>query len=97
MADQLIVAGFHRSGTSATAQLLHRAGLFLGDELLEATASNRYGHFEDREVVNIHHDLLADNDLTWLVDRPFVPVVGAQRWEAMRDLVTLEPAGLCVG
>ena len=87
MADQLIVAGFHRSGTSATAQLLSRAGLFLGDELLEATTSNPYGHFEDREVVDLHHNILADNDLTWLVDRPFVPVVDARRWEGMRDLV----------
>jgi hypothetical protein len=86
LTDQLIVAGFHRSGTSATAQLLHRAGLFLGDELLEALPSNPYGHFEDKEVVDIHHNILADNDLTWLVDRPFVPVVDGRRWRQIQDL-----------
>ena len=87
MSDQLIVAGFHRSGTSATAQLLHRAGLFLGDELLEALPSNPYGHFEDKEVVALHHQILADNDMTWLVDEPFVPVVDERRWQQMRQLV----------
>jgi len=87
LTDQLIVAGFHRSGTSATAQLLHRAGLFLGDELLEALPSNPYGHFEDKEVVDLHHQILSDNDLTWLVDEPFVPVVDEQRWQRMRRLV----------
>lgn len=87
MSDRLVIAGFHRSGTSATAQILHRAGLFLGYELLEALPSNPYGHFEDREVVELHQDLLADNGLTWLVDRPLLPVVGDERWAKMRQLV----------
>ena len=75
------------AATSATAQLLHRAGLFLGDELLEALPSNPYGHFEDNEVVALHHQILADNDMTWLVDEPFVPVVDERRWQQMRQLV----------
>ena len=87
MSNQLIVAGFHRSGTSATAQLLHRAGLFLGDELLEALPSNPHGHFEDKDVVDLHHQILADNDLTWLVEEPFVPMVDERRWQRMRWLV----------
>jgi hypothetical protein len=82
----LIIAGFHRSGTSVTAQLLHRAGLFLGDELLEALPSNPYGHFEDREVVFLHQDILSDNDLTWLVGEPLLPVVEASRWAKMREM-----------
>ncbi len=61
MSDQLIIAGFHRSGTSVTAQLLHGAGLFLGYELLEALPSNPYGHFEDREVVELDRQILADD------------------------------------
>ncbi len=84
MSEQLLIAGFHRSGTSATAQLLHRAGLFLGYELLEALPSNPYGHFEDREVVFLHQDILADNELSWLVDRPLLPVVTEARWGRMR-------------
>ena len=87
MSDQLIIAGFHRSGTSATARLLHRAGLFLGYELLEALPSNPYGHFEDREIVNLHTRILADNEKTWAVAEPLLPVVGQQRWQLMQRLI----------
>lgn len=87
MSDQLIIAGFHRSGTSATAQLLHRAGLFLGYELLEALPSNPHGHFEDREVVDLHQKILTDNGLTWLVSEPFLPVVTQGHWRQMRQIV----------
>ncbi|MGI9048159.1 MAG: hypothetical protein ACR2GU_02070 [Rubrobacteraceae bacterium] len=87
MSDQLIIAGFHRSGTSATARLLQRAGLFLGYELLEALPSNPYGHFEDKEVVSLHNRILADNDLTWLVSEPLLPVVSGERWDRMREII----------
>jgi hypothetical protein len=87
LSDQLIIAGFHRSGTSATARLLHRAGLFLGYELLEALPSNPYGHFEDREIVNLHTRILADNDQTWAVDEPLLPLVGQQRWRLMQRII----------
>jgi hypothetical protein len=87
LSDQLIIAGFHRSGTSATARLLHRAGLFLGYELLEALPSNPYGHFEDREIVNLHTRILADNDRTWTVAEPLLPVVGQERWQLMTRII----------
>ena len=87
MSEQLIIAGFHRSGTSATARLLHRAGLFLGDELLEALPSNPYGHFEDREVVELHQQMLYANERTWLVNEPFLPVVSRSHWQKMRRIV----------
>jgi hypothetical protein len=87
VSEQLIIAGFHRSGTSATARLLHRAGLFLGYELLEALPSNPYGHFEDWDVVELHQQILRDNDLTWLVGEPFLPVVNEPRWQRMRELI----------
>lgn len=87
MSEQLIIAGFHRSGTSATAQLLRRAGLFVGYELLDALPSNPYGHFEDREVVTFHTQLLADNEQTWMVGEPLLPVVGPRRWQKMRAII----------
>jgi hypothetical protein len=87
LSDQLIIAGFHRSGTSATARLLHRAGLFLGYELLEALPSNPYGHFEDREIVNLHTRILSDNEKTWAVAEPLLPIVGQQRWQLMQRLI----------
>ena len=87
MSDQLIIAGFHRSGTSATSRLLHRAGLFLGYELLEALPSNPYGHFEDREIVKLHTRILADNEKTWAVDETFLPIVTQQRWQLMQSII----------
>ncbi|MEZ4607746.1 MAG: sulfotransferase [Deinococcales bacterium] len=61
----LIIAGFHRSGTSLMAQLLNQAGLFLGDRLMAANSSNLDGHFEDHEVVDIHEKILKANTQTW--------------------------------
>jgi hypothetical protein len=87
MSDQLIIAGFHRSGTSATAQVLLQAGLFIGYELLEALPSNPYGHFEDKEVVSLHNQLLADNQQSWIVSEPFLPVVGQPRWQRMQQMI----------
>lgn len=89
MSDQLIIAGFHRSGTSLTAQLLHRAGLFLGDDLLDANPSNPYGHFEDWDVVGLHQNIFADNGLTWIVGEPFLPVVRPSRWERMKQIIEI--------
>lgn len=87
MSEQLVIAGFHRSGTSLAAGLLHHAGLFLGYELLDALPSNPYGHFEDVDVVRLHGGILADNDLTWLVGAPLLPVIRDERWRRMREIV----------
>jgi hypothetical protein len=38
-------------------------------------------------VVDLHTRVLADNELTWLVDRPFLPVVAPPRWERMREMI----------
>ena len=87
MADQLLVAGFHRSGTSLFAQLLHRAGLFLGSDLLDARPSNPFGHFEDVEVVRLHDHLLTDNGTNWHVTEPFIPAISRKRWAQMESIV----------
>ena len=87
MSDQLIVAGFHRSGTSLVCQLLHRAGLFLGYDLMGASFSNPYGHFEDIEIFDLHEQLLADNEQTWMVSEPFLPVIAAYRWQEMERII----------
>jgi len=85
MTQILLVLGFHRSGTSMAAMLLHRAGLFLGDRLLGADSTNPYGHFEDVEVLKIHDGILSDNQLSWRVGVPFVPVVTEKRWMQIRN------------
>ncbi len=87
MSNQLIVAGFHRSGTSLVCQLLHRAGLFLGYDLLEAAFSNPHGHFEDAKIMNLHEQILADNGQTWMVSEPFLPVITEPHWREMEQIV----------
>jgi hypothetical protein len=87
LSNQLIVAGFHRSGTSLVCQLLHRAGLFLGYDLLRPAFSNLRGHFEDTEVLNLHQQILADNGRTWLVSEPFLPVITGSRWQDMERII----------
>ena len=87
VSDPLIVAGFHRSGTSLACQLLNRAGLFLGYELFGANSSNPYGHFEDREVLELHRQIMTDNGLSWQVDAPFLPVLTEEHWRRMRRVI----------
>jgi len=87
MDQQLIIAGFHRSGTSLVAQLMHRAGLFLGYKLLGALPSNPYGHYEDLAIIRMHDRILADHGLTWQVDVPFIPVIGKSYWDEMQQIV----------
>ena len=87
LSNQLIVAGFHRSGTSLVCQLLHRAGLFLGYDLLDAAFSNPHGHFEDTEILNLHEQILADNGRTWLVSEPFLPVITESHWQKLEQII----------
>ncbi len=85
----VIVAGFHRSGTSVLARLLHSSGLYLGDDLIGALPSNQFGHFEDREFVRLHDRILDDNGVTWQVDRRLTPMVTPQRWAEMEELANI--------
>ena len=65
MTPPILIAGFHRSGTSAVARGLHSVGVQLGDRLLGAEPANPWGHFEDEDVIALHDDLLSDENLTW--------------------------------
>ena len=87
MDRQLVIAGFHRSGTSLLTELLHQAGLFVGDELLGARPSNLHGHFEDLEVLHLHEDVLRANQLSWQVDLLRPLHIAADHWRRMADIV----------
>jgi len=89
----VIVAGFHRSGTSAAARLLHQAGAHMGDELVGVRLSNPFGHYEDVSVVRLHEALLADNGRTWQVDEELLPVVSSRRWEELRAFAVSRQQG----
>jgi hypothetical protein len=47
------------------ARMFHEAGLFLGSNLLGQKASNRYGHFEDIEIVRFHDRVLKRHGTSW--------------------------------
>jgi hypothetical protein len=84
---QLIIAGFHRSGTSATALYLRGCGLAMGNDLVGASASNPLGHGEDLEIRRFHDRLLQDNGQSWIAADPFVPYVAPARWNEIRNIV----------
>ncbi len=59
----LIITGMHRSGTSLAAQIFYRAGLFMGDNLMEPSPNNPDGYFEDRDVILFHDEILKFNGI----------------------------------
>jgi O-antigen biosynthesis protein len=67
----VVITGMHRSGTSLAASLLARAGLNIGDTLLEASRANPRGFFEDADFVEFHKQILRDRGRTILVDEGF--------------------------
>jgi hypothetical protein len=56
----IVVAGMHRSGTSAIARGLQVLGIPLGQNLLSAQFDNPTGFWEDRDVVDINDTLLSN-------------------------------------
>jgi len=62
VSKQLIVAGFHRSGTSMLTQELHKAGLFVGKRLMSPNFSNADGYFEDNKIKRLIQEKL---DTVW--------------------------------
>ncbi len=66
----LIITGMHRSFTSVTAQILHDAGLFIGDQLIGPGKGNWGGHFEQKDIVEFHIHLL---EKSGTLKAPFLP------------------------
>ncbi|MEL7406623.1 MAG: glycosyltransferase [Cyanobacteria bacterium J06558_2] len=59
----LIMTGMHRSGTSLTASLLQSAGVNIGERLMEPTAANPRGYFEDWDFVELHCSILSSQGI----------------------------------
>lgn len=64
----LAVLGFHRSGTSMLAGILHQNKLSMGKDLLGASYSNPFGHFEDKRVIAINDRILRSQGGEWYND-----------------------------
>jgi hypothetical protein len=69
------VVGMHRSGTSATADVLGRLGLIspATDELIPATGTNERGHHESKSLVRFNERLLAAVGGTWAAPPTLAP------------------------
>lgn len=62
---KVFIMGMHRSGTSLVTGLLHRCGLYLGNNLLMGAKDNPKGHYEDRRFININNNILRANGGSW--------------------------------
>lgn len=76
----VLVAGMHRSGTSAVAELLMSLGCSAGpaENLIGATKANPHGHFESLPMVQMNDQLLAEVGAHWLY-----PADAADRFKAL--------------
>jgi hypothetical protein len=65
MSTAILVAGMHRSGTSATTGALSMCGVALGSSLIPAAEDNPKGYWESADAVSIHDELLHSLDRSW--------------------------------
>ena len=88
----IVIAGMHRSGTSAVARGLTALGVYLGEDFLDAQPENPTGYWEDRRIVALDDRVLKSLGLAWddaaAIDRRSFR--GWRMWrlrqEAARDL-----------
>lgn len=84
----LIIAGMHRSGTSLVAQWLHRCGLHIGDDFLGPSVGNAEGHFEDRDFVRLHEEILTSKSLphSGLTDH-LLPLLSIEEENKIKEVI----------
>ena len=75
----ILVAGMHRSGTSATTRILNLLGCDLPGTLLDANPTNSAGHWEPATVTAMNDEMLASAGTTW------------DSWEAFNPTWYLSP------
>lgn len=61
----IVVAGMHRSGTSATARVLSLMGCALPDTLMEPNANNERGYWESRAIMELNDEILESAGSRW--------------------------------
>ncbi len=85
MSKGVIITGMHRSGTSAFAGALAKAGMNFGEDLLPPLPENPKGFFEDREVVALNDAVLGTLGGRW--DKLFrLPA----NWFEQKEFTTFE-------
>jgi hypothetical protein len=82
MPERIIVSGIYRSGTSLTAELVHRWGAYVGRE--DDIFQDEYGYLEHLALQKLNDELLNDNS--------YVPTPVEQMLEKAQDPVLQERA-----
>lgn len=87
----ILIAGMHRSGTSAFARVANLLGAEIGSELMPAAPGNPRGYWEEKAVVELNEECLRSFDLSWDDPSPLPSDwLGAPWMNAWRDrLATL--------
>lgn len=94
----LILAGMHRSGTSLLGKFLQSSGINMGEQLLGANESNKYGHFEDVEILDYHREILIRENRgeeQWVLGKPKITVEDRRR--AMQYVAKRRACGVAWG
>jgi hypothetical protein len=65
MASIILVAGMHRSGTSALTRCINLAGVPLPARLMPADSSNSDGYWESVDLYHLHNAILASLNSAW--------------------------------
>jgi hypothetical protein len=60
-----LVLCLHRSGSSATAGVMHLLGIHMGDKLIQGTVHNPKGHFENIDYVKLNQEILQSVNGSW--------------------------------
>lgn len=76
----LVVAGMHRSGTSAMARLLSLSGATLPERVMDPGPDNPLGYWEPWEMVALDDEILAAVDSRW--DNVFAVKDNERAWAA---------------
>ena len=61
----IVVLGMHRAGTSVVANILHRIGISMGNELLDSDGFNPNGYFEDKDFLWINKGIFENAHGIW--------------------------------
>lgn len=70
----IVVAGMHRSGTSALTRVLNRLGCDLPNTLLSPSPNdNELGFWESRPIMDLNQEILASAGSHWIDWAPFNP------------------------
>jgi len=61
----IFILGMHKSGTSAVTRVVNLLGVKIGENLLAPAEDNQAGYWEQKDVIQIHQDLLESQGADW--------------------------------